>query len=175
MCMHSLLHEAARILRIHINDIVYKIDARQNPSDFSRQGKLGLTNTVMLSLNCCAKSLQVEIDNFYEVIGRSECSVTRSGYLDARMKLKPEAFSMLLDDTIKLAAGNHPLLMRLYGYRLYAIDGSTIILEDTIALRGEFGVSGGEKGVASGRLSTLNERNLFSALGNRNQLPCTKE
>ena len=75
--------------------------------------------------------------------------------MDARSKLKPEAFGMLLEDTVEMAANGHPTLRTYNGYRLYAVDGSIVILENTIALRSEFGVSGGKNGVASGRLSTL--------------------
>ena len=160
MCMtplSPLLEQAAEIIKERVNDIEFKIDARQYPTDFSRKGKLGFANTIMISLNYCAKSTQVEIDNFYEHIGQPECTVTSAGYLDARSKLKPEAFSILLDDTIQLAAGSHPLLKTIDGYRIYAIDGSVLILEDTISLRGEFGVAGGENGVASARLSTLTD------------------
>jgi len=48
-------------------------------------------------------------------------------------------------------------LQRYEGYRLFAVDGSIVTLEDTLALRGEFGVSGEENGVASGRLSTMTD------------------
>ena len=155
--MTPLLEQAAETIKMRVNDIIFKIDARQYPTDFSRQGKLGFVNVIMMSLNYCSKTLQAEIEDFYEHIGKPECTVTRAGYLDARSKLKPEAFSMLLDDTTELAAGNHVLLKTINGYRFYAIDGSTLILEDTIALRGEFGVSGGGDGVASARLSTMTD------------------
>ena len=84
MCMTPLLEQAAEIIKMRVNDIVFKIDARQYPTGFSRQGKLGFVNVIMLSLNYCAKTLQVEIDNFYERIGKPECTVTSAGYLDAR-------------------------------------------------------------------------------------------
>jgi hypothetical protein len=111
----------------------------------------------MLSLNFISKTSQIEIDNFYELLGNPENSVTSQAYFDARAKLKPEAFSILLDSTIELAAGDHPTLETYNGYRIFAVDGSILILEDTYSLRGEFGVSGGENGVASARLSTLTD------------------
>jgi len=153
----SLLQKATETLKTRINDYNYKIDVRQKPSNFSRKGILGFINTVVLTLNFCARSIQVEIDDFFEVIGKPELTVTSTGFIDARAKLKPEAFSVLLDDTVKLASNAHPLLKTYNGYRIFAIDGSIIILENTEALRGQFGVCGGEKGIASARLSTLTD------------------
>jgi len=152
-----LINQAAEAIKERLNDYLYKLDARQNPSDFSRHGKLGFANLVLLSLNFRARTTQIEIEDFYELIGNPDNAATTPGYMDARTKLKPEAFGMLLDETVKLAAGEHPTLQTYKGYRLYAIDGSIVTLEDTIALRSEFGVSGGEKGVASARLSTLTD------------------
>ena len=157
MDTEPLIKQAAEAIKERLNDYVYKIDARQNPADFSRHGKLGFTNLILLSLNFRARTTQIEIEDFFELIGQSENAATTPGYMDARSKLKPEAFSMLLDETVKLAAGEHPTLTRYEGYRLFAVDGSIITLEDTIALRNEFGVSGGENGVASGRLSTITD------------------
>jgi len=150
-----LINQAAEALKNRLNDFEYKIDARQNPTDFSRNGKLGFTNLILLSINFRARTTQIEIDDFYDLIGKPECAATTPGYMDARTKLKPEAFSMLLDETIKLAAEEHPTLRTFNGYRMYAVDGSIVILEDTISLRSEFGVSGGANGVASARLSTM--------------------
>ena len=152
-----LINQAAEALKERLNDYLYKLDARQNPTDFSRQGKLGFTNLILLTLNFRARTTQIEIDDFYDIIGNPENAATTPGYMDARTKLKPEAFGMLLDETIKLAAGEHPTLETFRGYRIFAVDGSVITLEDTIALRAEFGVAGGEKGVASARLSTLTD------------------
>jgi len=155
MSTEPLLNQAAANLKERINDYEYKIDARQNPSDFSRKGKLGLPNLIMLSLNFRSRTTQIEVEDYYDISGIPENAVTTAGYMDARTKLKPEAFSMLLDDTVELAAAGHPSLQTYHGYRLYAVDGCILTLEDTIALRSEFGVSGGKNGVASGRLSTM--------------------
>lgn len=161
MDIKSLLQLATETLKIRINSYEYKIDARQKPTDFSRKGIIGFVNEILLSLNFCAKSIQVEIDGFFKAIGKPDITVTSSAYLQDRYKLKPEAFSILLDDTVKIAAGEHPLLKTYNGYRLFATDGSILILEDTLTLRAQFGVSGGEKGsekgVASARLSTLTD------------------
>ena len=155
--LSPLISQAAEAIKERLVDYLYKLDVRQNPTDFSRNGKLGFTNLILLSLNFRARTSQIEIEDFYDIIGKPECSVTTPGYMEARSKLKPEAFSMLLDETIKLAAGEHPTLKTYESYRIYAVDGSIVTLEDTIALRGEFGVSGGENGVASARLSTMTD------------------
>ena len=157
MDTRPLIKQAAAAIKERLTDYTYKIDARQRPTDFSRHGKLGFTNLILLSLNYRARTTQIEIEDFFDIIGNPENAVTTPGYMEARSKLKPEAFSMLLDETIKLAARKHPTIQTFEGYRINAIDSSIVTLEDTISLRNEFGVSGGEKGVASGRLSTMTD------------------
>jgi hypothetical protein len=151
----SLLQKAAETLKARVNDYEFKIGVRQTPADFSRKGKLGFTNTILLALNYCARTLQIEINNYFELIGKPENTVTRPAYLEARGKLKTKAFSVLLDGTIELTTLEHKLLKRLKGYRVFAIDGSKITLENTTALRKQYGVSGGEHGTAAARLSTM--------------------
>jgi len=157
MNTNTLLHKAVIAMKELINDYTYKLDVRQKPTDFSRKGKIGFVNLILMTLNYCSKSMQIEINNFFELIDNIEDTVTRPGYLEARSKLKPEAFSKLLDQTIEIAARNHTTLETLNGYRVFAIDGSKLTLEDTISLRAQFGVSGGEHGVAAARLSTLTD------------------
>jgi hypothetical protein len=49
------------------------------------------------------------------------------------------------------AAAGHEALRTWKGFRLAAVDGTTVILPDTINLRGHFGVSGSGDGVAPAR------------------------
>jgi len=153
----ELFNKAVEVLSSQIYSYPFKIDARQKPSDFSRKGKLGFENTILIALNFCSKTMQIEIDHFYELIGEPEYAVTKAAYFDARTKLKYETFSILLDSMIEIAAGDHPSLKTYGGYRIFALDGSILTLPDTWSLRGVFGVAGGLNGVASARLSTLTD------------------
>lgn len=136
----------------------YKCDSRERPEYFSREGgKIGFTGLVTFVLNFLTKSMQTEINGFHaHVLKNKDASkkATKQAYAEARYKLKADAFRILYDDTAELAASGEGLAIY-NGFRLFAIDGSKIALEDTYSLRSYYGVSGGEKGYATARASVL--------------------
>lgn len=101
--------------------------------------------------------MKTEIDNFFERVLNYDYSVSKQAYFAARSKLTVEAFSMLFDTTIKVALGEYTQYKKWRGYRVAAIDGTTLTLEDTPSLRGYFGVCGGEDCAPAARVSTLTD------------------
>jgi len=136
----SLFLIAVEIIFKRLFSVEYKYDARQRPEDFSRKGKIGFLNMIAITLNFLRKSMKLELDDFFSRVRQEEVSVSKQAYFDARYKLKPEAFSILLDDTMELTAKT-PEMKRFYGFRVFAMDGSLLMLEDTPSLRGHFGTS----------------------------------
>lgn len=133
----------------------YKCDARQKPEYFNREGgKIGFTNMIAIILNFLTKSMQTELDKFFEYVLKKTERVTKQAFFDARYKLKAAAFKMLFDGTAESAS--HTSELRTYkGYRVLATDGTTLKLEDTYSLRAYFGTEGGGNGCATARASVI--------------------
>ena len=138
-----------------MHDFIYKCQARQQPSYFSREGgKIGFTNMIAITLNFLAKSMQTELDKFFEHVLKKTDTVTKQAYADARFKLTVDAFKILFDKTAEYASDPSGL-NTFKGYRVLPVDGSTLNLEDTYSLRAYFGVDGGDHGCAAARASVL--------------------
>ena len=127
--------------------------------DFTRNRLLSFTCVVLILLNMLKKSLQDELDNFFQVMldGKTPVrEVTKSAFTQARKKLKYTAF-VALNKTQIDHFYDHFEIRKWQGYRLLAIDGSMSDLPDTQPIRDEFGVwqphSGGE--CPKARLSQL--------------------
>jgi len=129
----------------------YKCMARQRPTYFSRGvGKIGFTNLIAISINFLVKSTQTELDHFFERILQKSESVSKQAFAEARFKLTVDAFRLLFEDTAKLASS--PGLATFKGYRPLANDGTVLMLEDTVSLRGYYGA---ENGCAAARGSVM--------------------
>ena len=55
-----------------VGDYLFKCNNRKNVADFSRDGKMGFKETVFFMLNMVKKSLQVELNNFFETVLNKE-------------------------------------------------------------------------------------------------------
>lgn len=89
-----------------------------------------------------SRSIQRELNTFYQRLQDEDFSiqhVTKGAFTQARAKLKPEAFKELnkvgLDSFYKEAP-----YLKWRGYRLLAIDGSTVVLPKHKTITEEFGV-----------------------------------
>jgi len=149
--------EAVKRISEMLHDFGYKCMARQKQTYFSREtGKIGFENMVTFTLNFLARSAQTELNRFFEQVIKSSDRVTKQAFAQARFKLTVDAFRLLFFETAKQAAESADL-MTFKGYRVLPIDGTTLRLEDTCALRGYFGVEGGERGGAAARASVVTD------------------
>ena len=90
------------------------------------------------------------LDDFYESIG--ELSVSKQTFSKARKDLSPEYVRQFFDATADVAA--HDETMDNYqGMRLIAIDGSSVVLENSAELKEYFGCSGFKKNSATALIS----------------------
>jgi len=67
----------------------------KNPKDFSRMRKQTFAGTIIFMINFLTKSLSLEIVNFLSLLKRkniSQESFTKSAFVQARGKIKPEVF-----------------------------------------------------------------------------------
>lgn len=132
----------------------YKCDARQRPEFFSREsGKIGFTNLIAITLNFLSKSMQTELDRFFEFVIKKTERVSKQAFFEPRYKLKETAFRMLFDSTAEMIAQTTEL-KTFNGYRVLATDGTILMLEDTYSLRGYFGEC---NGCAAARASVMSD------------------
>lgn len=139
-----------------IEDYVFKCNNRKNPKDFSREKKMSFLDTMYFMLNMVKKSLQVELNSFFENIVKKDYTISKQAYCEARKKIKPEAFIELNDSVINFVYSECEDLELWNGYRLSAIDGSVLEIPNTELLRNEFGSNKNQAGeVAKAKASCI--------------------
>jgi hypothetical protein len=127
--------------------------ARREPSYFSREGKIGFVNLFAFMLNFVKKSMQLELDLFMEMRKEQE-RITKQAFSQARQKISFEAFKDLFEDTVKIASEVEDM-NTLKGLRIFAVDGTSLALENTKELLEYFGCSGRGTTSATARVSAL--------------------
>lgn len=105
-------------------------------SDFTRNRKQSFHGTIVFMFNLLTKNLTLEIISFIDVLKKAyqeKDYFTKSAFVQARKKIKPEVFTHLIDfmndefytdneDGVKLEFNQ---------FRLLAMDGTTISLPNT--------------------------------------------
>lgn len=120
-----------------------KDEFRVSEKDFSRDRKQPFSTTILFIMNLLRKSLAIEIDNFVNFI-YGKCSIhkafTQSAFVQARKKIKPNVFKKLSQTIINEFYSNNDEAIKLWnGFRLLAIDGSSITLPVTETLKSIYG------------------------------------
>ncbi|MBM7573745.1 hypothetical protein JOC48_004348 [Aquibacillus albus] len=93
-------------------------------------------------LNFVKKSLQIELDDYFELLGKNTKSISKQAFSEARKKIKPEAFIKLFDTIVDWYYKEIPW-KKFMGYRIFAIDASILEINNSIRLRDAFDVSKG--------------------------------
>lgn len=91
--------------------------------DFTRKGKLGLKTTLSILLCMEGKSLKNELLSFFSC---AEDLPSASAFVQSRAKLAPHALPFLF----KSFVASQPSGSLYKGYRLFAVDGSTLHIPD---------------------------------------------
>src|SRR5208283_3662806 len=144
---------------------------RRRPEDFTRERKLSFQRVVLFLINWSKKSLGVELSHYFQLLGKNAgkgCS--KSAFSQSRQKLDGKFFQdwngVLIQEYY---SGNDARVERWKGFRLQVVDGSTLYLVDTPAVREFYGVHNNQKtAVPMGRIvwgyDPLNELVLWSEL-----------
>jgi len=120
--------------------------------DFTRNRSLTFTNLAVFIINFVKKSLQLELYSFADFFNIP--SVTKQAFSKARKKLSPMVFTLL----------NQKLLEEFYtdnefktfkGFRLLAIDGSTLRLPIDDNLSDFYGTNSSDSNIPMARISTM--------------------
>jgi hypothetical protein len=120
-----------------LNSITYLCDVRLRPTYFTKEGKMGFVNLISFIISNKKKSLQIELDNFFKALPGEESPITKQAFSEARQKISPRAFTILFQAVIKQFYEDKFKTYR--GFRLSAIDGTTLELQNTEALRMAYG------------------------------------
>lgn len=115
----------------------YKVSEKH----FTRNRKQNFPFILLFMLNFLRKSLTMEIDNFISFLKPNIGSkFTKSAFVQARMKVKPEVFKKLSQTLIDEFYTDNDKAIKLWGeFRLLAIDGSRITLPITNELKSMYG------------------------------------
>jgi hypothetical protein len=141
---NSKFLSAVEVVQSLLDDFIYMCDSREKSSYFTREGKnkLDFKTTILFMLNFVRKSLQIELDHFFEQFRKGESLISKQGFTAARRKIKPEAF-IQLDQTLVEWFYNQNDYKTFMGYRLCAIDASILELNNSKRLRDAYNSSKG--------------------------------
>lgn len=132
--------EAVEITQGMLNDVIFMCETRMKPTYFTRQGnnKLDFKSTILFSLNFVKKSMQIELDAFFNKFNLADVSISKQGYSEARKKISPFAFVKLTNAVVSWFYEDNTF-NTFGGYRLCAIDGTVLELNNTENLRSHYG------------------------------------
>jgi hypothetical protein len=131
------------IQTIEDEKFVERSRSKDGGNGFSRKRKLHFTHLITLLTQGLSRSIQRELNSFYQKIKSVDFSiqhVTKGAFTQARAKLKPEAFIELNQVGIRSFYKSAPYLTW-KGWRLLSIDGSTIVLPKHKTVTEEFGIT----------------------------------
>ena len=163
MLARNLLLKICANLIEFLNKIIFSEDFlsrhRRSPKDFVRERLLPFHNMIFFLMNMIKGSLQDELDYFFKAVHAEEVSsrtVTKSALTKARKKLHHQAFIELGRNLASFFYDHFPC-RKWKGFRILAIDGSTIKVPRTKDCADHFGAWNPAKGEACplARISTL--------------------
>lgn len=132
-------------------------------TDFTRSRKQSFSSTLLLMINRITKSLSIEILNFVQILQRDlkykhTQLFSKSAFVKYRQKMRPEVFMYLSKVLTDEYFTDNDASVRLWrGFRLLAVDGSSLTLPNTKELKNEFGVANNQTqtSITQGRASVL--------------------
>ena len=119
-----------------------KQEFKVSKKHFTRVRKQTFDRILLLMLNMLRKSLAVEIENFLSFLGHRALTpkLTKSAFVQARKKIRPEVFKHLSNTLVREFYTDNDLSVKKWrGFRLLAVDGSTITLPITQELKAYYG------------------------------------
>jgi hypothetical protein len=135
-------------------DSEYAKAYKESEKDFTRNRKMGFVSVIGLCLNMVRKSMQLEIDNYMELLDSElEKPITKQAFSKARQKISPCAFQYLFEMTGERAFQSN-VFGRYKGRRVFALDGSELYLPKSKDIIKEYGMMR-KNSIPYGRASVL--------------------
>jgi hypothetical protein len=122
-----------------VDNYEFMLSARRRPEDFSRYRKMSFSDIISCMLNFFKKDAQIEIDEFLQNVKRMDIKMSEQAFLKARQKVLPEAFTILNDIMVKDVYSKPEYYYTYKGFRLLAVDGTVLTLNNTKAMQEAFG------------------------------------
>jgi hypothetical protein len=148
----EILESLKRVLHSHD----FKEDCRQKATDFTRTRILTFPVLAVFLMNMLTKTIHVELHRFLKLLTGQTPAVTVSqqAFSQARQKLSEQTF-VRLGECLVEEFYTENTYATWQGYRLIGIDGSTVQLPDSEAIRQAFGCSVNQcgSGMPLGRIS----------------------
>lgn len=131
---------AIKVTEQLLNDVIFMCESRTKSTYFTRQGnnKLTFTSIILFCMNFVKKTIQLELKDFFILLNKTELSISKQGFSEARQKISPTAFIKLADAVTEWFYDDG-VINTFRGYRLSAIDGSIFELNNSERLRNAFG------------------------------------
>jgi len=120
---------------------------------FTRKRVLTFDRLLTMILRCCPFSLQIRSDDFFSQIGHKEETVSKQAVSKSRTNLDPEIVRSSFLLTTKTISSCDDLDLFKGKYRLCAVDGSDVVLDNSDELLAHFGGSGANKECATAMVS----------------------
>lgn len=139
----KIISEMTHFLELASSDPEFREVFTKSPKDFTRDRILTLKNVAGLIINQPKKSIKIEIREFFDVMFQGVDPVTKGAFSQQRAKLLPAFFRLwnsLLADCFYHYYG--PFVKKWNGFRLLAVDGTTLNLVNTPEVRKHFGTQG---------------------------------
>lgn len=115
----------------------FKLKFKRIGNSFTRKRKLPFAKLIFFLINSCKKSLQIEIDKFFDFMG-DNMEYSKQALCKARLNILPEGFRELNNVWIKDVYSENSF-KTFNTYRILAVDGTTFELPFTQELKEEFG------------------------------------
>jgi len=113
-----------------------------NGKSFTRKCCLLLTRVVTIILRCNPCGLQIRLDDYFRGIGNKEETVSKQAFSKARTNVDPDILKASFQLTAQTLSSCDDLELFMGKYRLCAIDGSDVVLDNAKELLKHFGGSG---------------------------------
>ena len=150
MKINALLKQFIKHIRSAIREKDLGKRARLDSNSFTRNRRLTCGRLLMLIASGIRLPLQLATDKFFAEIGHKEDTVSKQAVSKARTNLNPDIIKELFVDTAKGFSKCSDLKLWNKKYRLCAIDGSDIALDNAHELKEYFGCSGSAKNATTG-------------------------
>lgn len=172
--MENTIKNICEELNNTINSFLFMDKYRLSKTAFTRTRILTLPTLILFLLNFRKHSNQVELDQFFKNINKEkEASqvITKHAFFQSRKQLSHTAFIDLNQQIITSTYKSVKDLKKWKGFRLCAVDGTSIRLPNTPDIKSYFGVQKGKKeqadctlGMASVFYDVLNQLTIDSSI-----------
>lgn len=150
--MENTINTIYEELNNTINSLSFMDKYRLSKTAFIRNSILNFPTLILYLLNLRKHSNQTELDQFFKIINKEKEPsqvITKQAFFQARKKLSYTAFIALNRQIIESAYKSSQHLKTWRGFRLCAVDGSSIRLPNTPDITAHFGVHKGKEGQAN--------------------------